>query len=243
METSTQPESGRHLYRHQIPITVAAFVRVYVWEIPVRLFHWVNAICIVTLIATGYVIGNPQAVFYANEAYQLYWFGTVRFVHFAAAYIFFFNYLFRIYWAFVGNQYSRWYNYVPLKKWQWLEILEVFRVDIFQLKLKRALELGHNALAAVSYLALFLLFLFQVATGFALYGEMSSSWLPKLFRWVTPLMGGELAVRQWHHIAMWAFVLFIIMHVYIVFYHDYVEAKGTTSSIINGWKFRREDEL
>ena len=37
--------------------------RVYVWELPVRAYHWINAIALVALCITGYLIGNPiQAV-------------------------------------------------------------------------------------------------------------------------------------------------------------------------------------
>jgi Ni/Fe-hydrogenase 1 B-type cytochrome subunit len=42
---------------------------------------------------------------------------------------------------------------------------------------------------------------------------------------------------------MWFFVVFIIVHVYLVIYHDYVEGRGTASSMFGGWKFEREDEL
>jgi Ni/Fe-hydrogenase 1 B-type cytochrome subunit len=28
--------------------------------------------------------------------------------------------------------------------------------------------------------------------------------------------------------------------VYLAFYHDYIEGRGTVSSIIGGWKFDRE---
>jgi Ni/Fe-hydrogenase 1 B-type cytochrome subunit len=41
---------------------------------------------------------------------------------------------------------------------------------------------------------------------------------------------------------MWFFVVFVIIHVYLVFYHDYVEGRGTTSSMVGGYKFEREDE-
>jgi Ni/Fe-hydrogenase 1 B-type cytochrome subunit len=71
---------------------------------------------------------------------------------------------------------------------------------------------------------------------------MSSSFLPRLFHWIVPVMGGDFAVRQWHHMAMWFFVVFTIVHVYLVAYHDYVEGRGTTSSMVGGWKFDREDE-
>ncbi len=84
-----------------------------------------------------------------------------------------------------------------------------------------------------------LVFLFQVVTGFALYSSMSSSFLPGLFAWVVPLMGGDFAVRQWHHALMWFFVVFTIVHVYLVAYHDYVEGTGVTSSMVGGWKFVR----
>jgi Ni/Fe-hydrogenase 1 B-type cytochrome subunit len=59
----------------------------------------------------------------------------------------------------------------------------------------------------------------------------------RLFAWVIPLFGSDLAVRQWHHLLMWFFPVFIITHVYLVFYHDYVEARGGTSSMVGGWKF------
>ena len=55
-------------------IQTIPYRRVYVWELPVRIYHWLNALSIVVLIITGYLIGNPQAIFNANEAYQQYWF-------------------------------------------------------------------------------------------------------------------------------------------------------------------------
>ena len=77
--------------------------RVYVWELPVRFYHWINFLCVSVLIATGFVIGRPLSLQVSGEAAFGYWFGTVRFIHFVTAFIFFFNFLFRIYWGFVGN--------------------------------------------------------------------------------------------------------------------------------------------
>lgn len=217
--------------------------RVYVWQLPVRFYHWLNALCVLVLIATGYLIGNPLAITYSTEAYQQYWFGAIRFTHFVTAFIFFFNFLFRIYWGFVGNEYARWYNFIPFKKSQFREIAEVLKVDILQAKVSGIISIGHNMLAGITYFLSFLVFLFQVFTGFALYSANSHALLPRLFTWVIPLMGGDFAVRQWHHMLMWFFIIFIIIHVYLVFYHDYVEGRGTTSSMVGGWKFEREDRF
>jgi len=35
---------------------------VYVWELPVRVYHWVNMLCVIALCITGFVIGNPPAL-------------------------------------------------------------------------------------------------------------------------------------------------------------------------------------
>lgn len=217
------------------------FRRLYVWEFPVRFYHWVNAVCVFALMGTGYLIGNPFRIAYADEAYQQYWFGTVRMIHFIAAFIFFFNFLVRIYWGFVGNRYARWRNFIPHTAAQFREIGETLKIDILQVKTRGDLAVGHNALAGFIYFLTFLVFLFQACTGFALYSSMSSSLFPRMFYWVVPLMGGDIAVRQWHHLFLWFFVVFTLVHVYLVFYHDYVEGRGTTSSMLGGWKFERED--
>jgi Ni/Fe-hydrogenase 1 B-type cytochrome subunit len=210
---------------------------VYVWELPVRLFHWLNALCIVILCVTGYLIANPPAILTATEANFSYWFGVIRFIHFVVAYVFLFNFAFRIYWAFAGNRYANWRNYVPLKKAQWQEIYNVFMVDIFMIKKKPIEKIGHNAMAYVTYLMLFFAFLLQCLTGFGLYAKMSNSFFADLFNWVVPLFGGDLMTRQVHHFLMWFFILVAFVHVYLVLYHDYIERHGITSSMIGGWKF------
>jgi Ni/Fe-hydrogenase 1 B-type cytochrome subunit len=216
------------------PVTIQ---RLYVWELPVRVYHWVNAAAIVVLAVTGYLIGRPLAIRSETEAYASYWFGTVRFIHFVAAFAFFFNFIFRLYWGFVGNRYARWGNYILLRRNQWRELWAVLKVDILQVAEKPLESIGHNSLAGLTYFLMFLAFLFQSATGFAMYAAMSKSWLPHLFAWIVPLMGGDFAVRQWHHMMMWFFIIFALIHVYLVFYHDYVEGRGIVSSVVGGWKF------
>jgi Ni/Fe-hydrogenase 1 B-type cytochrome subunit len=211
--------------------------RVYVWQLPVRLYHWVNALCVLALAVTGYLIGSPLAIKSGAEAYLGYWFGTVRFIHFVAAFVFFFNFLFRIYWGFVGNTFAKWQNFILHRKEQLEEAKDVLRIDIFQASGKPLESIGHNSLAGFTYFISFLVFLFQSMTGFGMYAAMSHAWLPRMFSWIVPMMGGDFAVRQWHHVMMWFFLVFTMVHVYLVFYHDYVEGRGVTSSMVGGWKF------
>jgi len=221
-------------------ITKTAMHPVYVWQLPVRLYHWVNALSIVILSVTGYIIGDPPAIQSAAEASYSYWFGTVRAVHFITAYVFFFNFVIRIYWGFAGNRFANWRNFVPYTKRHWLDMWDIIRVDILQVKCENNPNLGHNALASFTYFLTFLAFLLQVLTGFGIYAAMSHSWLATLFAWVPSILGGDIVTREIHHILMWFFILFSLVHVYLVFYHDYIERNGTTSSMIGGWKFQEE---
>lgn len=211
--------------------------RVYVWQLPVRFYHWINALCVATLAVTGYLIGKPLAVQSAAEASYSYWFGQIRFIHFLAAFIFFFNFLFRLYWGFVGNKFAQWRNFIIHRKSQVKEAVDVLKIDILQTQSKPLESIGHNSLAGFTYFITFLVFLFQCITGFGMYAAMSTSFLPHMFAWIVPLMGGDFAVRQWHHVMMWFFIIFSIIHVYLVFYHDYVEGRGIISSMAGGWKF------
>ena len=217
--------------------------RVYVWQLPVRVYHWVNALCVLVLCVTGYIIGNPPALQSSTEASFGYWFGTVRFIHFLFAFIFFFNFVYRIFFGFIGNRFAKWNTFIPHKKEHFAEMLRVLKIDIFQIAQAPLKALGHNSLAGFTYFLTFLVFLFQSLTGFGLYSAMSESWFPSLFAWIVTVMGGDAYVRVWHHITMWFFIIFSIVHVYLVFYHDYVEGRGTISSMGGGWKFIEKERL
>lgn len=216
--------------------------RVFVWELPVRIYHWLNALVITVLCVTGYLIGNPPAFLSSAEASDQFLFGWVRFIHFTAAYIFFFNFVFRIYWGFVGNKYANWRNFIPTSWQQLREMWQVLKIDIFLQKEKSHLAVGHNALAGLIYFFTFLAFVVLCITGFGLYSAMSDWWFPDLFSWVSVIFGhDEFALRSWHHAMMWLLILFVLVHVYLVFYHDYVEGRGELSSMVGGWKFIEEE--
>jgi Ni/Fe-hydrogenase 1 B-type cytochrome subunit len=217
--------------------------RVYVWELPVRIFHWMNALAIVVLVVTGFLIGNPPAFMSGQEASDQYLFGWVRFIHFVAAYVFIINLAMRVYWGFVGNKYASWKNFIPHSRQYLREIGKVLRSDVFLERGKEHLSVGHNALAGFTYFLLFLGFLVQMVTGLGIYSASSNSWIADSFAWVYPLAGSEFILRNWHHTLMWFFIVFILIHVYLVFYHDNVEGHGEISSMGGGWKFIEEDQF
>lgn len=223
------------------------FKQVYVWELPIRLTHWIIVLSTMVLIGTGIIIGDPPAIMSAKEASYSYWFGTVRFIHFMTAYIFTFNLLIRFYWAFVGNKFANWRVFFPFSEASWKKIIHVLKVDIFLKKDKKLdlknIAVGHNPVAAISYLALFVLCFVQICTGFALYSTNSTWFFPKLFGWVIGIFGEEFTIRSIHHAVTWIIVLFTLIHVYLVLYHDWLEGRGEMSSMFGGYKFARKERV
>ena len=76
-------------------------------------------------------------------------------MHFVAAFVFFFNFLFRIYWGFVGNRFAKWNYFIPLKKEQWKEMVHVLCLDVLMICKKPLKSIGHNSLAGLTYFLTF----------------------------------------------------------------------------------------
>jgi Ni/Fe-hydrogenase 1 B-type cytochrome subunit len=212
--------------------------QVYVWEIPVRLTHWVNVVCIVVLSFTGYYIGNPYIEVSAREVYSTYFMGLIRFIHFAAAYIFVGSIALRTYWAFVGgNRWANWRALVPFFTPEGRGKLQHALKYYLFLRRDPPTTLGHNALAGLTYAWIVFLYFVQIITGFALYGQAhpGSLWW-NLTSWIFLFIDNQ-HLRLAHHMVMWLLIAFALHHVYSAFLVDAEEVNGLLSSIFTGWKF------
>lgn len=216
----------------------------YIYEVPVRLWHWITALAIVVLCITGYFIGHPLPSV-PGEAIDNFSMGYIRFIHFAAGWVLGVTFVGRIYWAFVGNEHARQIFLVPFfsKAW-WKEVMHEVRWYLF-IEKKSKKYLGHNPLAQA---AMFLMFVlgtaFMIITGFALYAEGLGidSWCYSLFGWVFTLFGNSENVHTWHHLIMWYVVFFVIAHVYIANREDIMGRQSVISTMISGWRMFKDDK-
>ncbi len=215
---------------------------VYVYEAPVRLWHWVNALAITVLAITGYLIGRPLPTV-AGEASDHFVMGYIRFAHFAAGYLLAVGLLGRIYWAIVGNAHARELFTLPLlSRAYWREVLTMLKWYAFLVPQPNQ-YVGHNPMARLAmFVGYLLVTLFMVCTGFALYGEgaQAGSWQERLFGWVIPLMGQSQDVHTWHRMGMWSLVIFVILHVYAAVREDIMGRQSIVSTMISGFRtFKR----
>ena len=118
---------------------------------------------------SGFLIAYPPAILQSEGAQQLgYWFGYLRFIHLVLAVLLMANFLGRIYWLFAGNKFARWNNYIPMTKKQWRGNFDTVKVDVFLLTPKPIYDIGHNSLAATTYVGIFVLMILQSTTGLVL---------------------------------------------------------------------------
>jgi Ni/Fe-hydrogenase 1 B-type cytochrome subunit len=211
--------------------------RVYIWELPVRLVHWLLFFSILTLAATGYYIGHPF-ISAPGAASQHFIMGTMRSVHLYASVVFTLAALVRVYWAFAGNAYARWSELIPVSRQRWRSFKQALLFYTF-LSRESVDYLGHNALAGLTYAGIFAVYFVMIATGFALYTVYASPSSPmQLFGFLIPLFDGLQVARLIHHIGMWVILVFMVAHVYFPVLYSIVERNGVFDSIFSGYKFR-----
>lgn len=214
------------------------YERVYVWEWGVRLFHWGSAAALTVLFLTGLYIAWP-ILSTSGEPFGVFLMARVRQIHFAAAYVFFVLFFWRIYFFWFGNRYARTGIPKPWKKRWWAD---VFRQAFDYAKLDAGRpHMGHNALAGLSYVVFVIgVGWGQILTGFALFSESDpGGFWDRIVGWVIPLLGGSFRTHMWHHLLGWGYLVFAILHVYIVLFDSRQYRNGLVSSMVTGFKFRR----
>ncbi|MEC9487568.1 MAG: Ni/Fe-hydrogenase, b-type cytochrome subunit [Prosthecochloris sp.] len=218
---------------------------IYVWRLPVRLYHWINAICIAVLLVTGFYIASPVLLPPRGEAVASSAMSWWRYVHFAAGFIFIANFLYRLYWAlFGGDRYARFGGFRPWSpKWWGTPFREQMASYMF-LRRDEPHYTGHNPVAALThFIFIFCGSVLMIGTGMAMYGENNpGGFADTLFGWLIPLFGSSYNLHMVHHATAWIFPFYVVLHLYAVFRHDIVDRTSVTSSIITGYKHKVEED-
>ncbi len=243
-KSERRPNMFQQIVRDSTEVTSPA-AKVYVYEAPLRLWHWVNALCIVVLCITGYLIAKPPPSL-PGEASEHFLLGNIRMVHFAAGQIMAVAFLGRIFWAFAGNHHSRQIFLLPIwsPKW-WGEIIHEIRWYSFLTPHPKK-YVGHNPLAQIAMFFLLVLpITFQILTGFALYaeGQGTDTWWFSAFGWVFGFFNdNSFAVHTYHHLMMWVIVVFSIVHIYAAIREDIMSRQSLISTMVSGWRYFKDDE-
>jgi thiosulfate reductase cytochrome b subunit len=202
----------------------------------VRLAHWLNAVFLVGMVASGLQIYNAYAHFGLRDrplGLPNPWDGQpipgwARLGGWLAGGL---NWHFALAWPFVitGLVYLGFLAFSG----EWRSLLfrprdfrPAVQMQLYYLRLRKEHppQGKHNALQKAAYTFIVVLGALAVLTGFAIYKPVQLAWLTALF-------GGYELARYWHFLAVWLFVGFTLLHVALVLLVDPASLRG----MITGW--------
>jgi len=128
-----------------------------VWDLPTRLFHWINFTAVIMLIFFGLVMLFKKELGITSVDAKI----GLKTVHVIIGYIFVTNLVIRIFWGFVGNHFARWRTLVPSSAH-----MHSVRNYINSVKQGEALQYaGHNPLGQLAVVVIFLCLITMATTG------------------------------------------------------------------------------
>ena len=202
----------------------------------VRVAHWLNAIVLLGLIASGLQIymaysrfglrGEPSPLPNPLEGAAIPpwarlggWLAGGLNWHFALAWPFVITGL--VYLGFLALT-GEWRSLLFRPR----DVGPAIRMQLYYLRLRREHppQGKHNALQKAAYTFVVVLGGMAALSGFAIYKPVQLAWLTGLF-------GGYELARYWHFLCVWIFVAFTLVHVALVLLVDPASLRG----MITGW--------
>ncbi|MBI5286963.1 MAG: cytochrome b/b6 domain-containing protein [Deltaproteobacteria bacterium] len=214
------------------------FMLVSVWDWQTRVLHWTNAILIMTLALLALSAEGMEWPGVEREVRR-----QIKEIHAYMGYILVFTLTVRIIWGFIGNEYARWIDIIPHKKERWQAIWGNIKWYLRGFKGSLPLSIGHNPLASLFYIALFIVLLGQVLTGLALAGVEFGMFPGSL---LTVGFDEELieeVAEDVHEFGLWFILFFIVAHLTGLVVHEIGEKAGLLSSMIHGRKYIPKERL
>ena len=204
----------------------------YVFPLSLRLVHWTIFFAAVVLSVTGYWIGTGNLPAGPGGTFQMGW---IRYVHTIGGWALLAALLLRVYLFFFGNEYARWTDFVPRRKEHWRDLKDVFLFYVFARARYPHADFGHNRLAALTYLVVYLLLLFLVVSGLALHGMAFAAGWQSWLTWPLVFVSTP-TLRLMHHMGMWLLWGFVAHHVASAVLVDRETRGGLIGGIFSGYK-------
>lgn len=203
----------------------------------IRITHWLNGVLLLGLIASGLQIFSAYPMFAERGAsFCCYPFAGFRFPeavrlggwlagglqwHFFLMWFFIVNGAVYVAYVFASGEWRRRMFFPSDARGAW-------RMQLYYLRLRKEkpeYEM-YNGLQKLSYTGTILLGALSVVTGFAI-------WKPVSLPFLATAMGGYVWARFWHFLIVWAFVGFIVLHLFMTLV---VDREATRSMILGPYR-------
>lgn len=217
------------------------FERQYKLSAEIRWLHWIRAMTIFALIVTGLYLAAPFLAVERSDEPVLFQNALFRFWHIALGLLLTCVTLFRVY-LFFFDTISR--------TWEWKSFKDVVKPKSWWEQLKYYLMIGsfkkqglYGPIQLMAYMFLMLMLVGEILTGFMLYTagyhEGLAGFIGPFVEPLTALVGGLAPARNLHYIFMWGIIIFIPIHIYMVFWYANQTGDGSVDAMFSGYSFKR----
>lgn len=176
-----------------------------VHPLPVRITHWVNAVAMVVMIASGWQIYNASPLFpfvFPSWLTLGGWLGGALAWHFAAMWLLFANFAFYLGYGLISGHIRR--RLLPLQP------REVWRDAMLALRMRLPHDGSqYNAVQRLLYVLAGCGIALAIISGLAI-------WKPVQLYPLTFALGGYEVARRVHFLAMAGIMLFVVVHLSLV---------------------------
>ena len=214
---------------------MATYEKHHCWSLLLRLFHWMFALSIIFLVTTGFYINDPWTNTMIEGGGSAWTMSFIRYIHYIAAYTFASAVAIRLFLYIFGNKQERILDILPVTGRN-LKNLYRTLLNYSYISDKHDERLGHNILAGTSYLITFFAALFMILSGFYMLYPEVAFWQT----WGFKLIGNQQWARFLHHLVMWWFMIFALIHIYFLIWNDSKYPEGLISSMFTGVKFKHK---
>ncbi|CAN5174842.1 cytochrome b/b6 domain-containing protein [soil metagenome] len=214
----------------------------FLQPLAIRLTHWLNAVLLLGMIASGIQIFGAYPAFAERGAmFCCYPFDGFRFPeavrlggwlagglqwHFFLMWFFVLNAFLYVVYLFASGEWRR-------RLFSPRDVRGAWQMQLYYLRVRKekpAYEM-YNGLQKLSYTAVLALGALSVLTGLAL-------WKPVSLPFLTAAAGGYAWARFWHFLIVWAFVGFLVIHIFMTLV---VDRESTRSMIVGAYRERADE--
>lgn len=231
---------------------------VQAWDLGTRLFHWINAVCVLALMAVGFLILNAGALDVSNGGKIL-----LKTIHVWIGYVFILNLAWRIVWGFIGSETARWRTILPGGRGYFGELRQ-YLGDLFGSRSRP--HKGHNPAGRLAVAAMLLVMLVQACTGLFIagtdifyppFGNMIAEWIaapgvdpaslqpyaretynPETYQEMRAIRG---PIADTHVYGFYTLVALVALHSIGVIFTEVREGGNIVSAMISGKKTLSQD--
>lgn len=230
------------------------------WDAPTRIFHWVNVLSVILLMAIGSMIlyGGDFGLSGASKIFM-------KTVHVLVGYVFAVNLIWRIVWAFIGSKSARLSSILPGGKGYGAALKSFVAAE----KSGNPQHYkGHNPLGRIAVTLLFILLISQATTGlvvagtdiyFPPFGSMITEWIaaegvdpatliagtkdmldPEAYKEMRAFRSPYITL---HVYGFYALCAMVVVHILAVVRTEIKQGGGLVSAMITGKKTLPENPV